>query len=188
MTKDMCKTVAEEEPFHCTVLHRAIQWRNEAALQTLLDAGANQKLGNREGVTPLQYAVLFGSGAMVEALLPRTTPLRREVLENDLWSEYNLVTLAVQWFMNSDYIPEWVCQKNHPLRPPDMFQQRAANVDLVLSVTRGQWAPADLEQWLQEAEEPHVREVVDVVHGHLRFTDLRRAWILVVACNGWRRW
>jgi ankyrin repeat protein len=145
----------------------------------MVDAGANQSFANPEGVTPLQYAVLYGSEAMVQALLPHGA-LERTVLENNMRAEFDLVTLAVQHYIRSDYCLV-VC-------PRDLFRQRAANVDLILSGTRGHWAPADLEGWLECAEEPFVREVLEVVHSHLRFTDLRRAWILVVACSGWRRW
>jgi hypothetical protein len=183
MTEDMCDTLARHHPHHCTPLHRAIEYRNEAALQTMLDAGANREFGNRDGTTPLQYAVLFGSEAMVKALLPRKA-LRHYDLQGDC-SEQDLVTMAVQSRIDSDYVPEWVWQKNHPRRPLHMFQQRAANVDLILAGTRGQWTPADLVRWLQAAPEPYVCEVLEVVHGHLRFTDLRRAWILAVVCSSW---
>jgi hypothetical protein len=165
------------QPWSSTALHRAILCRNEVALQTMVDAGANHSFANPEGVTPLQYAVLYGSEAMVQALLPHGA-LERTVLENDMRAGFDLVTLAVQHYIRSDYCPVWVCDF--------LFRQRAANVDLILSGTRGHWAPADLEGWLEYAEEPFVREVLEVVHSHLRFTDLRRAWILVVVCSGWR--
>ncbi len=171
------------QPWSSTALHRAILCRNEVALQTMVDAGANHSFANPEGVTPLQYAVLYGSEAMVQALLPHGA-LERTVLENDMRAGFDLVTLAVQHYIRSDYCPAWAY---NPQRLHDLFRQRAANVDLILSGTRGHWAPADLEGWLEYAEEPFVREVLEVVHSHLRFTDLRRAWIVVVACSGWRR-
>jgi hypothetical protein len=194
MTDEMRLVLIHEEPFHTTPLHVAINYRNEAALATMLDAGANWRFRTRRGVTPLQHAVLFGTAAMVRKLLT-LQPLNRQVLLGDT-TMTDLVVMAVQE-CSTEYDPDWTwLDEDDPdgaagddpdwpagwvdrIRRREFFRERAANVDFLLTATRGLWTPAELQGWLREAEEPFVPEVIEVVHQHLRW-EPRRRWMTAV--------
>jgi ankyrin repeat protein len=47
-------------PFGNTLLHSAVVSGDAHEVQRLLDAGANPRIANRDGRTPLHVAVLFG--------------------------------------------------------------------------------------------------------------------------------
>lgn len=189
MTDAMRLVLIHEEPCHSTPLHVAINYRNEAALATMLDAGANWRFRTRRGVTPLQHAVLFGTATMVRKLLT-LQPLNRQVLLGDT-TMTDLVVMAVQE-CSTEYDPDWTwLEENDPhgaagddwvdrIRRREFFRERAANVDFILAATRGLWTPAELQGWLREAEEPFVPEVIEVVHQHLRLSEPRRLWMTAV--------
>lgn len=181
MTGGMRKTLRSIQPFHRTPLHWAVACRNECALRTMLDAGADWQFVDRDGTSVLQYAVLFGTKGMVASLLALEVPGRTALTA---WTpECNLITVAVQRPYNSDYVPGWWWNAQHILRPVDLYQQRAANVDTILKATRGLWTAEDLEEWLQAAEKPHVPEVVEIVQQHvryLRWSTQRHVWLRAV--------
>lgn len=182
MTDRICRRLRAVQPFHRTMLHWAIACRNEGALRTMLAAGADWELTDRDGTSVFQYAVLYGTGGMVAALMALPDPGGRTALT--AWApEGNLITAAVQMHCNSDYVPAWWWNAQHVLRPADVYQQRAANVDTILAAPRGVWTAADLDEWLQAAEEPHVPEVVEVVQQHLRYlrwSTQRHVWLRAV--------
>ncbi|HVL35225.1 MAG TPA: ankyrin repeat domain-containing protein [Burkholderiales bacterium] len=57
-------------PFGNTLLHGAVLVGDRREVQRLLAAGANPKLANRDGQTPLQVAVLLGHSRLYDLLAP----------------------------------------------------------------------------------------------------------------------
>ncbi len=57
------------QPDGTTALQWAAHWNDLDAVKTLLTSGANPKLANRYGVTPLSEAAAVGNAAMIDALL-----------------------------------------------------------------------------------------------------------------------
>ncbi len=65
------------QPDGTTALQWAAHWNDLDAVKMLLAAGANPKLANRYGATPLSEAAQLGNAAIVEALCFRPAPMRR---------------------------------------------------------------------------------------------------------------
>src|SRR4030095_103427 len=61
--------VNSAQPDGTTALHWAAHWNDAEAVMLLLRAGANPKVTNRYGASPLSEAVTSGSAAMIDALL-----------------------------------------------------------------------------------------------------------------------
>lgn len=185
LTPEVRHYLAYSEPFHETAMHLAIWCRNERALELMMRAGANCMFRNRHGTTVLQYAVLFGSPAMVHMLLAHV-PLDQRTLVGD-WEECNLVPMSC-YVCIGDYTPKWAWDLDDPARPPNFIQERVANVDSILWATRGLWTCDQLRKWIRQAhdnslpEDPLIPEVVQVVQGYLRWTAARQAWVGVVVC------
>jgi ankyrin repeat protein len=55
-------------PFGNTLLHGAVLINDRQEVERLLAAGANPRIANREGRTPIQIAVLLGHPGMYELL------------------------------------------------------------------------------------------------------------------------
>lgn len=55
-------------PFGNTLLHSAVLSGDIHEVKRLLDAGADPRIANREGHTPLRVAVLFGHAAIYDLL------------------------------------------------------------------------------------------------------------------------
>jgi ankyrin repeat protein len=56
-------------PFGNTLLHGAVMVGDRREVKRLLAAGANPKIANREGRTPLETAVLIGRADLYELLV-----------------------------------------------------------------------------------------------------------------------
>src|SRR6185295_16954744 len=61
--------VNELQPDGSTALIWAAHWNDLEAVNLLLGAGANPKIANRYGATPLSEAASLGNAPMMEALL-----------------------------------------------------------------------------------------------------------------------
>jgi ankyrin repeat protein len=61
--------LAQTSPDGTTPLHRAVQQEDLAAVESLLKAGADAKVANRYGVTPVILAATTGNGPITERLL-----------------------------------------------------------------------------------------------------------------------
>ena len=180
LTPDVRNDLAELRPFHETSMHLAVTCRNERALELMMRAGADCTFGNRNGVTVLQFAVLYGSPTMVRMLLAHV-PLNRWTLLGEV-TEHDLIPMAFEEVVD-DYSPYWAGDKDDPSRPPNFFRERAANVDLVLWATRGLWTCEELIDYIRRAKEEmdsFIPEVMQVVQGHLQWTDARRTWLQAV--------